>query len=51
MLLKNLAAVTPDGGLFAAHQLQARGGQAKDLSAPARRQRSQKPRRAATPDQ
>lgn len=36
MQLKNLGAGNPDGGLFTADQFHARGGQAKDLSAPAR---------------
>ena len=36
MQLKNLGAGNPDGGLFTADQFHTRGGQAKDLSAPAR---------------
>lgn len=36
MQLKNLGAGNPDGGLFTADQFHAKGGQAKDLSAPAR---------------
>jgi hypothetical protein len=36
MQLKNLGAGNPDGGFFTADQFHAKGGQAKDLSAPAR---------------